>query len=176
VRAAAPVCRLVGTDPAALASHRRIRHEVFVEEQRIFDDSDGDGRDDDPATVRVLATVQGEPAGTVRCYQLGGGTWQGDRLAVRRRFRRAGVAVALVEAAVAAAAAGGGDEMVACVQVTNVRFFEGLGWRRRGDPVPYADGRPHQVMVRALTPSGPGGGPPPIRRDRGRPARSPSRP
>jgi hypothetical protein len=40
--------------------------------------------------------------------------------------------------------------MVAHVQAGNVRFFERLGWRRRGEPEVYV-GLPHQLMAIDLT-------------------------
>lgn len=129
-------CRVVGgptSDLAAdLAAHHRVRHEVFVVEQRMFPDSDRDDRDDDPRTLHVLGFVDGEPAGTVRLYPLDAGSWQGDRLAVLPRFRTAGLGGPLVRFAVATAGAGGGTRMVARVQAANERFFVRLGWTSLG--------------------------------------------
>jgi hypothetical protein len=42
--------------------------------------------------------------------------------------------------------------MVAHVQAANVRFFERLGWRRRGEPELYV-GLPHHLMAIDLTAS-----------------------
>ena len=46
-------CR-AARDPEELSLHHEIRRRVFVEEQGLFDSSDGDDHDDDPATVRIL--------------------------------------------------------------------------------------------------------------------------
>jgi putative N-acetyltransferase (TIGR04045 family) len=144
------VCRPAnGADEAAL--HHRIRHEVFVVEQAVFATSDADGHDADDGTVKVLGWVVSpgggwEAGGAVRLYPLGAGIWQGDRLAVLAPFREWNLGARLVRFAVDTAAHLGGVEMVAHVQAGNVRFFERLGWLRRGGPELYL-GLPHQPMA-----------------------------
>jgi putative N-acetyltransferase (TIGR04045 family) len=141
----------VAVTPAGLAAHHRIRHAVFVAEQRIFTGSDTDAHDADPATLRVLATYDGVPAGTVRLYPLEApGLWQGDRLAVLPGFRAHAVGAPLVRYAVATAGSLGGTVMVAHIQPPNVRFFTRLGWSLDGEPETYC-GLPHQPMRIALT-------------------------
>lgn len=140
-------CRPV-RDDTELAVHHRIRHAVFVTEQRLFTD-DTDTHDADPATIHVLGFVAGIPAGAVRLYRLDAGIWKGDRLAVLRNYRHAGLGGPLVQCAVRTAGELGGQRMLAQVQVPNVRFFEHLGWSRLGDPADYV-GVPHQQMVIAL--------------------------
>jgi putative N-acetyltransferase (TIGR04045 family) len=143
------LCRpVVGADEAAV--HYRIRHEVFVLEQQVFSASDRDAHDAFASTVKVLAWAGGEPGGAVRLYPLEPGVWQGDRLAVLAPFRTWNLGGSLVRFAVDTAARLGGVEMVAHVQVPNVRFFERLGWRRRGGPEVYV-GLPHQPMAIDLT-------------------------
>lgn len=136
-------CRLTG-DAADRAEHHRVRHSVFVDEQRIFTGSDRDTHDDDPATLHVLGLVDGEPAGTVRLYPLGDGLWKGDRLAVLAAHRTSGLGGPLVRFAVATAGAAGGRRMIAHVQAPNERFFLRLGWIRIAD-VDYV-GHPHVRM------------------------------
>jgi len=142
-------CRvaLTGGD---VALHHRVRHDVFVVEQAVFPVSDLDVRDDDPATIKALARIGGEAAGAVRLYPVDGDgdVWQGDRLAVLPRYRTH-LGSRLVRFAVATASAAGGSEMVAHVQVANVRFFERLGWERRGGPELYV-GLTHQLMAIGL--------------------------
>ena len=139
------LCRPVaGPDEAAM--HHRIRHEVFVLEQEVFAASDVDAHDASAATIKVLAFAGDEPGGAVRLYPLEPGVWQGDRLAVLAPFRAWNLGGPLVRFAVDTAAALGGTEMVAHVQAANVRFFERLGWVRRGEPEVYV-GLPHQSMA-----------------------------
>ncbi len=125
-------CQLADDAVDDLAAHHRVRHDVFVVEQRIFAGSDRDARDDDPATRHVLGLVDGEPAGTVRLYPLQDGWWQGDRLAVLPAFRISGLGGPLVRFAVATAGTLGGTRMLARVQAANETFFLRLGWTSLG--------------------------------------------
>jgi putative N-acetyltransferase (TIGR04045 family) len=132
-----------------LATHFRIRHQVFVVEQNLFQSTgDRDVHDDDPATVHVLGFFDGTPCGTVRLYPVpdAPGRWKGDRLAVLDGYRHHGLGAPLVRFAVATAGARGGQEMEAFIQPANVRFFEWLGWRPTGGLVTYA-GIAHQRML-----------------------------
>jgi putative N-acetyltransferase (TIGR04045 family) len=142
------VCRPTD-DPVEAGLHHRIRHEVFVVEQGVFAGSDLDAHDADPDTIKVLARADGVPAGAVRLFLLGDGLWQGDRLAVLPAYRAQAVGRPLVRFAVASAARLGGREMLAHVQLANVRFFERLGWECRGGVEDYV-GLPHQLMAIAL--------------------------
>jgi putative N-acetyltransferase (TIGR04045 family) len=147
------VCRPV-SGPGEAAVHHRIRHEVFVLEQEVFAACDVDTHDGSASTVKVVAWTAvdagWEPGGAVRLYPLEPGIWQGDRLAVLAPFRAWNLGGPLVRFAVDTAASLGGAEMVAHVQAANVRFFERLGWRRRGEPELYV-GLPHQLMAIDLT-------------------------
>jgi putative N-acetyltransferase (TIGR04045 family) len=138
---------VVGSDE--MRAHRRIRHAVFVTEQRLFDGSDVDAHDADDATVHLLGLVDDEPAGTVRLWPYGDRLWQGDRLAVLASQRHVGLGRPLVRLAVRTAAERGGRLMTAHVQLQNVRFFQALGWAVDGTPDDYL-GAPHQQMTIGL--------------------------
>ena len=133
-------------DAAEAALHHRIRHDVFVVEQAVFTDSDLDARDISADTIKVLAWADGMPAGAVRLYPLEDGLWQGDRLAVLPPYRARALGRPLVRFAVDHAARLGGRQMLAHVQLANVRFFEHLGWHCRGEVETYV-GLPHQLMA-----------------------------
>ncbi|WUJ70302.1 GNAT family N-acetyltransferase [Kribbella soli] len=133
-----------------LAKHYAIRQRVFVLEQRIMEFTDLDPHDRDAGTVHVLAAQGSCAAGTVRLYRKDGQLWQGDRLAVLSSHRSSMVGAELVRFAVATARSLGGAQMVAQIQLPNVRFFERLGWTRAGAPAPYC-GLDHQPMVFDLT-------------------------
>lgn len=165
-------CR-AGRDPEELSLHHEIRRRVFVEEQGLFDGSDRDAHDEDPATVRILGLCGDVAGGAVRCYPLtdhltngsnvsngdgavdavdhGPGLWKGDRLAVLPSFRHNGLGAPLVRFAVRTAAEAGGRKMIAHIQPSNVAFFQHLGWYTVGEPVSYV-GRPHQTMAIDLGP------------------------
>ena len=51
----------------------------------MFQDTDEDEHDDD--AIHILAWVNGEIAGCVRCYRNRGDVWYGGRLAVLPKFR-----------------------------------------------------------------------------------------
>jgi putative N-acetyltransferase (TIGR04045 family) len=140
-------CRGART-PDELAAHYAVRHRVFVEEQRVFADSDGDAQDRHPLTVHVVGLVDEAVGGTVRLFPLDGAgrRWQGDRLAVLPEHRAHGLGGPLVRYAVRSAGKRGGEIMVAHIQLPNVRFFQHLGWRCDGEVEVYA-GLPHQPMA-----------------------------
>ena len=130
-----------------LAGHFQIRHQVFVVEQKVFPATDRDAIDDDLRTIHLVGYVNGEIAGAVRAYPLDaeGRTWQGDRLAVLPKFRIFRLGADLVGLAVATGGSKGGDIMHAHVQISNVKFFEHLGWRSVG-PIEIYVGLEHQPM------------------------------
>jgi putative N-acetyltransferase (TIGR04045 family) len=140
------VCRPV-VSAADRAAHFAIRHRIFVEEQRVFPESDLDAHDCDESVIALLGQCDDVPAGTVRLFVLDppDGLWQGDRLAVLAPYRTRGVGAPLVSCAVATAAALGGRRMAAHIQPANVTFFERLGWVRSGVTEIYA-GLAHQPM------------------------------
>ncbi|MFG2966316.1 MSMEG_0567/sll0787 family protein [Streptomyces sp. NPDC048288] len=120
---------------AELADYRRLRRDVFVHEQGLFDGHDLDDRDADP---RTLVLVAKDAAGTV----LGGvrlgpvadgpdlGWWAGGRLVVAPGARGPwGIGAALVRAACARAEAEGVLRFDATVQVRSEPLFRRLGWR-----------------------------------------------
>lgn len=147
------VCR-VADDPWTLAAHHRIREEVFVREQGLFQGSDRDSRDEEVATIKVLGFRDGVAGGAVRLYPLDdAGHWQGDRLAVLSDSRGHGLGAPLVWFAVATAAGADGRLMTAHIQPRNVPFFERLGWSVAGDPETYV-GVPHVPMAIDLAAAG----------------------
>ena len=140
--------------PAAFSWHLRIRHRIFVEEQRVIPFTDVDDWDRDPDTVHVLAGRGSVAVGTVRLYRTDtAGRFKGDRLAVLPGHRAGIVGMRLVRFAVSTAAVAGGDVMDAFVQLQNVNFFERLGWEHNGPPVLYY-GLPHQPMTFELSRAG----------------------
>ena len=140
-------CRIAST-PAELETYHRIRHQVFVEEQGLFDGSDIDSHDANPGVIHVLGWWDDAPVGAVRLFPLdvATGLWQGDRLAVLPAFRSRNLGRPLVRFAVATAGERGGSLMVAHIQLPNVAFFERIGWRKHGDVKTYV-GVLHQPMA-----------------------------
>jgi putative N-acetyltransferase (TIGR04045 family) len=134
---------------SSLDEHLAVRHRVFVELQGLFEGTDVDAFDALESTLHAVAVVDGAVVGTVRLYPLGDGQWKGDRLAVLPDARVHRLGAALVGFAVRTAGSLGGERMVAQVQLSNVRFFERLGWSVDGEPGVY-HGALHQPMAIAL--------------------------
>lgn len=147
-----PLLRAASSSDEIVAAGR-IRHEVFVVEQGLFDGSDRDVHDEDPRTLHLIALVDGEVVGTVRIYPLDdAGTWLGDRLAVAESYRVLHLGVGLVGLAVRTAGQHGGAVMHAHIQLPNVEFFSRLGWRSSGPMEEYC-GAAHQPMSIDLRPA-----------------------
>src|SRR4051812_46489303 len=136
---------------AELEAHFAVRRTIFVEAQALFAGDDRDEWDSSPETVHGVGIVDGAVAGAVRLYPLGDGLWKGDRLAVLPEARTLHLGAALVRFAVETAGARGGREMVAQIQLPNVRFFEHLGWRPNGPAGEY-HAVMHQPMAIPLRP------------------------
>jgi putative N-acetyltransferase (TIGR04045 family) len=130
-----------------------VRHSVFVAEQGIFAESDGDEHDRGAIHIIAKDPVTGEVVGAVRCYPQGDGPWFGGRLAVRKGYRHNGTARGLVHKAVDLMRERCCPRFLAQVQVSNVHFFLELGWRSVGTPVIYC-GLPHQLMEADLKADG----------------------
>ncbi len=149
-------------DAAEREAYRRLRREVFVEEQGMFGrGGESDDVDDDPRAVVLIARARGRSGGD---SVLGGvrlapatspdlGWWRGSRLVVRSASRSGtgavhagvrGVGAALVRAACAHAEAAGALRFEAAVQAGNEPYFARLGWNRLGRTV--IAGRPHVLM------------------------------
>ena len=144
-------CRLAA-GAEDLDAHFDLRRAVFVREQRLFAVDDRDEWDSRSETLHAVGFVDGLACGAVRLYPLGGaadGQWKGDRLAVMPDHRANHLGAALVRFAVGTGGRLGGRQMIAHVQLPNVRFFEHLGWRREGAPAPF-HGVDHQLMSIAL--------------------------
>jgi putative N-acetyltransferase (TIGR04045 family) len=145
-------CRLARCEDE-LEAHFALRRAVFVREQRLFADDDRDPRDADATTLHAVGLVDGDARGAVRLYPLDSSAlqWKGDRLAVLQGHRSHHLGAELVRFAVGTAGQLAGRQMIAHVQLPNVRFFERLGWRAEGEPAPF-HGVEHQLMSIALGP------------------------
>jgi len=122
----------ISAEPASEAWQRRayfaLRREVFVEEQKLFVDSDRDQHDEHALHLVALAPMAGvasEVVGVVRIYQAPSQVWYGGRLAVVPHYRKVReVGAALIRAAVGAARGLGASRFLATVQSENARYFE----------------------------------------------------
>lgn len=136
-----------------LAGVRALRHQVFVEEQKIFAIDD---RDDIDATAMPLAAIStlaseaDQVVGTVRIHEEQPRLWRGSRLAVRESHRRIGrLGAELIRLAVCTAHGKGCDRFRAQVQMQNVKLFERLHWTSLREIEVH--GVPHMEMQADLT-------------------------
>ncbi|MGO3361644.1 MAG: MSMEG_0567/sll0787 family protein [Corynebacterium sp.] len=142
--------RIVRPDAAELMAYRRMRHEVFVEHQGIFDSTDLDWADEDARTVVLVAvTGDGSVLGGVRLTPHDDGPdigwWKGDRLVVRPDAQHVrGIGTALVRRACTTAEQLGVLRFDATVQAANEDMFTQLGWETTGHGLFF--GVPHVSM------------------------------
>jgi len=139
----------VAENEKELEDYFRIRHDVFVEEQKVFDETDIDAYDTDPfhKVVHIVALKESDATmvGAVRCYRKEGDTWFGGRLSAAQGYRNGRVGAGLVRFAVKTMKSGDCKIFHAYVQPQNVRFFQRLGWEPVGELETY-HGLPHQLM------------------------------
>jgi putative N-acetyltransferase (TIGR04045 family) len=136
------------------AAYARLRRDEFAGRQGLFAGSDRDARDDDPATIVLVAVAtdadEESVLGGVRLHPEGGdpglGWWRGSRLVVDEAAGRlrGSVGAALVRAACARALDAGALRFDAHVQARHVAFFGRLGWQRIR-PITVAGG-PHELL------------------------------
>lgn len=128
-----------------LEEYFRLRKEVFVNEQKVFPETDIDNYDGEAVHIVAIEESTGNIVGVVRCYRKEGDTWIGGRLGSAPGYRNGRVAPNLVRLAVKTVKSRGCKLFLAYVQPQNVRFFERLGWKAQGDQIMYHN-LPHQLM------------------------------
>lgn len=123
---------------------RSLRNRVFVREQKVPQDLEWDGQDED--AVHLLAfDLRGDAVGTARLLPSG----QIGRMAVLPEHRGFGIGRALLDAAVQAARERGDYEVFLNAQTHALGFYERAGFASVGEPFEEA-GIPHQRMELAL--------------------------
>ena len=144
------IFRIVETE-AELQQCFTIRHSVFVEEQKIFFETDQDEFDNNAIHIAAIDTNTGKVVSTVRCHKKEGGIWYGSRLAVAKEFRThpSLIGVKLCKIAEKTVTDRGANRFLAYIQPKNVHFFERLNWRKVGQSVMHF-GSIHQLMEASL--------------------------
>jgi predicted GNAT family N-acyltransferase len=134
--------------PAEIERAFAIRRRVFVEEQGVCEALEFDGRDDEAR--HLLASVDGEPAGTLRIRLLEHGrVAKIERVAVLAAQRRHRVGRALMAAALDLARGRGVREAKVHAQRVVQKFYAGLGFVKIGDEFE-EDGIAHVAMRMSL--------------------------
>ena len=127
------------------AAIRRVRHQVFIEEQKVpvaeeFDDDDHD-------CVHVVVTASGQAIGTGRLKPDG----RFGRVAVLQSARGSGVGRAIMAAIEGHARAAGMQRLWAHAQVQALAFYERLGYRVAGETFIEA-GIAHREIQKSVPP------------------------
>ncbi len=139
------VCRQIENDDERLVC-LEIRKQVFVEEQKLFSDTDLDLHD--KGALHIAAFLNDQIIGTVRIYKEKDNVWIGGRLAVKKKYRgKAGKL--LVLKAVEIVKNNKADVFKAIIQADNVAFFTSLKWIKVGGLFLH-HGQPHQLMEAQL--------------------------
>lgn len=139
------------TAPWQQNAAKRLRHQVFVQEQGVFATDDSDAIDSAALPLVAIALDADLPrvVGTVRVHEAQPGIWWGSRLAVAPDWRRVGkLGAELIRLAVGTARARGACEFHAHVQRQNAPLFRRLHWRIDGEVDLH--GRPHLHMLASL--------------------------
>jgi YbgC/YbaW family acyl-CoA thioester hydrolase len=128
---------------------RRIRTEVFLEEQGIPAEMEWD--EGDATAVHAIARNRlGQAVATGRLLQERPGVARIGRVAVHRALRGSGIGGQVLKALLSVASARGDREAVLNAQRSAENFYLGLGFVRRGEAFEEA-GIAHVEMVRPLT-------------------------
>jgi predicted GNAT family N-acyltransferase len=125
--------------PGAMKEAKRIRFEVFVDEQRVPAEIELD--EHDPHCVHALAFIDGKAIGTGRLLPDG----HIGRMAVLKAWRGHGAGRALLGALVAEARRRGDRQVLLSSQVHALGFYRAEGFEPEG-PVYEEAGIPHQAM------------------------------
>ena len=135
------------TETADLEACLELRRIVFIQEQRVSEADERDGRDG--TATHLLARLDGAPVGTLRIRILGPAA-KLERVCVLAAHRREGIGTALTRAAIERmTAAPGITEVKLGAQVPVIGFYERLGFTALGEI--YMDaGIPHRDMIRPL--------------------------
>jgi putative N-acetyltransferase (TIGR04045 family) len=139
------ICRQIENDEERSVCFE-IRKQVFVDEQKLFPDTDLDEHDKE--ALHIAAVSNDKIIGTVRIYREEEDDWVGGRLAVKKRYRgKAGKL--LVLKAVEIVKANNAKVFKAVIQADNVPFFINLKWKPVGEMFLH-HGQMHQLMQSQL--------------------------
>ncbi len=127
---------------------RRVRTEVFIEEQGIALEMEWDA-DDETAIHAVACNRLGVPVATGRLLRHAPGVGRIGRMAVSRVLRGAGLGRGILQALMQSAARRGDQELVLHAQRSAEGFYRGLGFAPRGEPFDEV-GIPHITMSTTL--------------------------
>ncbi len=122
---------------------RRIRDQVFIQEQGVPQDIEWDGKDEH--SIHLLATIDGRAVGCGRLMPDG----KIGRMAVLAEYRNCGVGSAVIRAMIDAASGAGYRHLYLHAQQHALPFYRHFGFEPRGATFEEA-GIPHITMHLSL--------------------------
>ncbi|QKM65007.1 GNAT family N-acetyltransferase [Polynucleobacter tropicus] len=125
----------------------KVRHEVFILEQKVPEDLEID--EFDPAAFHVLAYSDNTCIGTARLHINNEGFGQIGRMAVLPSFRNKGLGREIMKALIGTAKSKGISSLTLHAQVSAIPFYEKLGFIANG-PIYDEAGIPHRNMMMVL--------------------------
>ena len=140
----------LGEWTALQADARRIRSQVFIEEQRVPVAMEWDATDSD-AVHAVAYNAMGAPLGTGRGFFDRSGAYRIGRMSVIASMRGAGVGRAILESLIDAGRARGATRVGLSAQTSVIPFYVRAGFAVQGEV--YDDASiPHIEMTRWIAP------------------------
>ncbi|MFZ2650600.1 MAG: YbgC/FadM family acyl-CoA thioesterase [Burkholderiaceae bacterium] len=129
---------------------RRVRTQVFIEEQAIAQDMEWDASDAD-AVHAVAYNKMGMALGTGRAFVDSGGEFRIGRMAVIASMRGTGIGRMLLESLIQTGRTRGVTRVGLSAQTSAARFYARAGFAEQGGVFDDA-GIPHIEMTRAISP------------------------
>lgn len=130
---------------------KKIRFDVFVEEQKVPAEEELDHYDVSPeAALHILARIDGEPAGTARLIEYEPDTAKLQRIAVLKQYRGLGVGKRLVQELEQHAERLGYDYCILDGQCQAEPFYAALGYMTISDEPFYDAGILHVRMKKSI--------------------------
>lgn len=118
------------SDVEARRAMMALRFEVFVDEQQVLPELEGDGLDAEARHVLLL--VDGAPTGTARWRRLASGEAKVERVAVRAACRGQGLGGRIMDAVEQDVRAAGVRTIVLAAQAAAIPFYQARGYRGVG--------------------------------------------
>ena len=135
--------------PALEADARRVRTQVFIEEQSVAQDMEWDAVDAD-AVHAVAYNAMGMPLGTGRGFFDASGAYRIGRMAVIASMRGSGVGRMILDALIETGKTRGAARVGLSAQTSALSFYLRAGFSEQGEV--YEDASiPHIEMTRAIT-------------------------
>ena len=126
----------------------KVRHEVFILEQRVPDDLEID--EFDPVALHALAYSDNICIGTGRLHINNDGVGQIGRMAILSSFRNKGLGRQIMKALIETAKSKEISSLILHAQVSAIPFYEKLGFIANG-PIYDEAGIPHRNMMMVST-------------------------